>query len=93
MKFTLFISFEHNTCYSILYYCFYLSLNNSGDIVLVLEKREDGWWRGILNNREGLFPGGYCEELSPNRRVLNIDTKKTAPNILFISNIILLALT
>ncbi|KAK0406412.1 hypothetical protein QR680_018560 [Steinernema hermaphroditum] len=33
-----------------------------GDIVTVLEKSSDGWWRGMCSGREGWFPSNYIEE-------------------------------
>ena len=38
-----------------------------GDIVEVLEKEGDGWWRGRTGGREGWFPANYVEdkEVSP----------------------------
>ena len=27
-----------------------------GDIVLVFDKQKDGWWRGMIGEREGWFP-------------------------------------
>eukprot|EP01088_Endostelium_zonatum_P002172 TRINITY_DN1263_c0_g1_i1.p1 TRINITY_DN1263_c0_g1~~TRINITY_DN1263_c0_g1_i1.p1 ORF type:complete len:280 (+),score=84.70 TRINITY_DN1263_c0_g1_i1:73-912(+) len=33
-----------------------------GDIITVSEKRDDGWWRGRIGGREGLFPANYVEE-------------------------------
>ena len=32
-----------------------------GDVVLVFEKQEDGWWRGMIGEREGLFPVNYLQ--------------------------------
>ena len=32
-----------------------------GDVVLVFEKQEDGWWRGMIGEREGLFPATYLQ--------------------------------
>eukprot|EP00730_Choanoeca_flexa_P005522 TRINITY_DN11965_c0_g1_i1.p1 TRINITY_DN11965_c0_g1~~TRINITY_DN11965_c0_g1_i1.p1 ORF type:complete len:1752 (+),score=260.98 TRINITY_DN11965_c0_g1_i1:311-5257(+) len=32
-----------------------------GDEIIVLEKGSDGWWRGCCDEREGWFPGSYCE--------------------------------
>lgn len=34
-----------------------------GDIIKITEKREDGWWRGELNGKIGLFPSTYVKEL------------------------------
>jgi hypothetical protein len=30
-----------------------------GDIISVLEKNDDGWWRGELNGKTGMFPSNY----------------------------------
>lgn len=35
-----------------------------GDILIVLETREDGWWRGQSGETVGLFPVDYCEPVS-----------------------------
>uniref|UniRef100_A0A1I7Z3R1 Cytoplasmic protein NCK1 n=1 Tax=Steinernema glaseri TaxID=37863 RepID=A0A1I7Z3R1_9BILA len=35
-----------------------------GDVVTVLEKSSDGWWRGLCAGREGWFPSNYIEESS-----------------------------
>ena len=32
-----------------------------GDVVLVFKKQNDGWWRGMIGEREGLFPAGYLQ--------------------------------
>ncbi|KNC72732.1 hypothetical protein SARC_14707, partial [Sphaeroforma arctica JP610] len=32
-----------------------------GDIITVLAKEEENWWRGSCNGREGVFPHSYCE--------------------------------
>lgn len=34
-----------------------------GDILVMIERRLDGWCRGNLNGRIGLFPGNYVEEI------------------------------
>jgi len=39
-----------------------------GDIVVVTEKRDDGWWRGRVGGREGLFPGNYVEEIKGEKK-------------------------
>lgn len=33
-----------------------------GDQINIIEKREDGWWRGELRNSIGLFPSTYVKE-------------------------------
>jgi uncharacterized protein (DUF2147 family) len=35
----------------------------SGDEIAIVEKREDGWWKGKLNDSVGLFPSTYVKEL------------------------------
>lgn len=35
-----------------------------GDILIVIETREDGWWRGQRGDAVGLFPVAYCEAVS-----------------------------
>lgn len=30
-----------------------------GDVIEVLERNEDGWWKGSLNGRQGIFPSNY----------------------------------
>lgn len=37
-----------------------LSLNK-GEVVLVRETLENGWWRGDSGGRSGFFPGSYVE--------------------------------
>ncbi|CAF1406523.1 unnamed protein product [Adineta ricciae] len=35
-----------------------------GDVILLLETRNDGWFKGNLHNAVGLFPGNYVERIS-----------------------------
>lgn len=35
----------------------------SGDEIFIIEKRQDGWWKGKLNDSVGLFPSTYVKEL------------------------------
>ena len=32
-----------------------------GDVVVVMDTMENGWWRGICNRRSGWFPASYVE--------------------------------
>jgi len=32
---------------------------NKGDVIVVLEKNDDGWWEGELNGKKGVFPSNY----------------------------------
>ncbi|KAI0990598.1 hypothetical protein GJ496_004020 [Pomphorhynchus laevis] len=36
---------------------------NPGDVVSVIEKRPDKWWKGKLGTQCGLFPSTYVEEI------------------------------
>ncbi|XP_071125571.1 serine-rich adhesin for platelets-like isoform X6 [Mytilus edulis] len=33
-----------------------------GDVVTLIEKRGNGWWKGRIKDKEGWFPGSYVEE-------------------------------
>lgn len=37
----------------------------AGDVIEVIEKRVDGWWRGRCQGKEGLFPSHFVVELDP----------------------------
>ena len=37
----------------------------TGSRVLILEKSNDGWWRGHLNGSVGWFPSNYSTEEPP----------------------------
>lgn len=34
-----------------------------GDKILILTRHGDGWWKGELNGRAGLFPSSYVHEI------------------------------
>ena len=34
---------------------------NEGEVIEVLEKNPDGWWVGVLNGNQGLFPSNFVE--------------------------------
>lgn len=45
-----------------------------GDVIIIQEKEEDGWWYGSLNGKEGIFPATYVEENHPSMdETLSID--------------------
>lgn len=35
-----------------------------GDVVDVVCEEEEGWWRGILHGKEGVFPSNFVEEIT-----------------------------
>lgn len=37
---------------------------HSGDIVNLIEKQDQDWWKGELNGNVGIFPASYVQELS-----------------------------
>ena len=32
-----------------------------GDVIVRIEKVDDGWWAGEVNGKRGLFPANYVE--------------------------------
>jgi len=67
---------------AIAYYKFKSSSANElpleeGSKITVIEKREDGWWRGTCGDREGWFPGSYVKEIKSNES--NVVNEKDAP--------------
>ena len=37
---------------------------NAGDIITLLSKDEEAWWKGELDGRVGVFPSNYVEEIN-----------------------------
>ncbi|XP_060707263.1 CD2-associated protein [Hemiscyllium ocellatum] len=35
----------------------------TGDLIEIIEEVEEGWWRGVLNEKIGLFPSNFVKEL------------------------------
>ena len=36
----------------------------AGDIINLISKDEEAWWKGELNGRTGVFPSNYVEEMN-----------------------------
>ena len=32
-----------------------------GAVIFVTKKNDDGWWEGVMDGENGLFPGNYVE--------------------------------
>jgi len=37
---------------------------NAGDIISLISKDEEAWWKGQLDDRIGVFPSNYVEEIN-----------------------------
>merc|ERR1719219_2667681 len=37
---------------------------NVGDIITLLSKEEEAWWKGELDGKQGVFPSNYVEEIT-----------------------------
>ena len=35
-----------------------------GDVITVIDKSDQNWWRGTCNGQEGMFPVPYVKELN-----------------------------
>lgn len=38
-----------------------------GDIIDVIAEVEEGWWKGRLGHKEGVFPSNFVEEIMPSK--------------------------
>ncbi|KAL3277073.1 hypothetical protein HHI36_012434 [Cryptolaemus montrouzieri] len=52
---------------------------NVGDVIDILGEEEEGWWRGVLNGKIGVFPSNFVEEI-------NLDKLKSSREDLTIHN-------
>jgi len=41
-----------------------------GDIVIVTQKEDGGWWEGTLKEKTGWFPSNYVREYKPQGKTL-----------------------
>ena len=58
---------------------------NAGDIIALISKDEEAWWRGELDGRVGVFPSNYVEEMNCKfyfRKVHNIIDRPYSINML-----------
>lgn len=61
---------------------------NVGDIVDIIGEEEEGWWRGLLHGKEGVFPSNFVEEIFPNIQKLNPNSQEDVTNVISEANII-----
>ena len=43
---------------------------NVGDIITLISKEEEAWWKGELDGKQGVFPSNYVEEIPSNCKFL-----------------------
>jgi phage gp37-like protein len=55
-----------------------LSFDEGNEIVVVAE-RDDGWWRGVLHAKEGLFPADCVQTVTPLEPIGGASTAESAP--------------
>src|SRR6218665_3960532 len=36
---------------------------DAGDVIVVVEKQDNGWWRGYHGDDHGFFPGSYVQQV------------------------------
>ncbi|KAL1006533.1 hypothetical protein UPYG_G00073510 [Umbra pygmaea] len=48
-----------------------------GDVIEVLEEVEEGWWKGTLNGKTGMFPSNFIKELGDTPTSLNTSTRSS----------------
>ncbi|XP_057661114.1 SH3 domain-containing kinase-binding protein 1-like [Diorhabda carinulata] len=48
-----------------------------GDIIDIIGEEEEGWWRGVLNGKQGVFPSNFVKEIpfqpNPSNRVSSVN--------------------
>lgn len=49
-----------------------------GDIIDIVGEEEEGWWRGLLNGKEGVFPSNFVEEMHASNTNNNNKTKQSS---------------
>ncbi|XP_028130137.2 CD2-associated protein [Diabrotica virgifera virgifera] len=53
-----------------------------GDVIDIIGEEEEGWWRGTLNGKEGVFPSNFVKEISfqpsPPKRVSYVPNENDA---------------
>uniref|UniRef100_A0A8D8TQA5 Rho guanine nucleotide exchange factor 7 n=1 Tax=Cacopsylla melanoneura TaxID=428564 RepID=A0A8D8TQA5_9HEMI len=50
-----------------------------GDVIVVTQKEDGGWWEGTFNEKTGWFPSNYVQEYTPSSDALNSPVKFSSP--------------
>ncbi|XP_019897501.1 SH3 domain-containing kinase-binding protein 1 isoform X3 [Esox lucius] len=48
-----------------------------GDVIDILEEVEEGWWKGTLNGKIGMFPSNFIKELEDTPTSLNTSSRSS----------------
>jgi len=54
-----------------------------GDIVVVSQKEDGGWWEGTLKDKTGWFPSNYVREYKPQGKTLILYWSELRNNMYF----------
>ena len=52
-----------------------------GDIVEILEDDEDGWWRGRIHEKEGMFPCNFVKPLVDEEEPASLPDSNSPPTL------------
>jgi len=52
-----------------------------GQLVEILAEEEEGWWRGRINGREGIFPSNFVESIEQSGSTASSDPNSMRQNI------------
>lgn len=55
---------------------------NIGDVINIVGEDEEGWWKGVHNGKEGVFPSNFVEEIFPSKPKIKSDSHEDLPNII-----------
>lgn len=50
-------------------------------IVEVLEEEEEGWWKGKIGSREGVFPSNFVEEITEEEPKAHVPSSDLPPSL------------
>ncbi|GJQ81652.1 hypothetical protein Trydic_g8530 [Trypoxylus dichotomus] len=47
-----------------------------GDVINIIGEDEEGWWKGVHNGKEGVFPSNFVEEIFPIKPKVKADSRE-----------------